>query len=435
MRSRFIVLGLLISLACNASYYDIFHKGDKIVLRDKYSGEILVKSSEAGEVFAHCLDLLKEENGGKLDVGPGDFLIDRPLKVGDNVSITGQGRFSRLVFKGPFEIGLSIKDGLDVELSDILIVCRDQSVSSGIIVDNSGSCVIKDAKIVGFEKYGIVFKNRTFLSKIEGCELAGNEVSNIYFTKLDSSGRLGDYIPNTISNCIIVGGGKGIELDNAFLTNIISNSFTQCLDHAIHIHTESNAILVNGNHTFQIDGHSLFIEDYAYEMSISGNMFSWQSGSALVVRKSCWGSISGNVFIDSGFSPDVDNFTTHFKDYEGQYQLRDAVVLDDVTGYTVNGNTIYNWQVCPQLRNGILEDSLSYKNIISNNTINYFKNKAVDSMGKNTIVRDNSSEGDVPYHWLPSKIKKENVTFDLKPGQHHIQSWLRKSAKEYAEKY
>ncbi len=425
---------ILISTAMNASVYEIYKSGGEVVLRDKYSNRTLKESSRAGDVLQYGLELLGGNNGGKLDIGPGEFLVDRMLTVGDNISLTGQGRFTKLVFSGAFEMAVSVKDRMDVEISDLIILCRDQSVASGIVVDNSGSCVVSDAKIIGFSKYGVVFKNNTFVSRIEKCELAGNQVANVYFEMLDRHGRLGDFIPNTISNCMFVGGGKGIEMNNAVVTTIVSNTFTQCLDHAMHIHTHSNAAAINGNHTFQIDGHSLLIEDFAYEMSISGNMFSWHSGSALVVRNSCWGSVTGNLFIDNGFSPDAYNFTKVFKEYEGEYELRDAVILEDVTGYTVNGNTIYNWQVAPPLRNGIVEDSLSYRNIISNNIINYFEDQAVDSKGRETIVKDNNSRGDIPYHWFVTQ-DKDSVRFDFDPSRDHIQSWLRNRAKEYVEKY
>jgi hypothetical protein len=381
------------------------------------------------------MDLLKNTNGGRLEVGPGEFLIDRSLDVGDNVLISGQGRFSKLVFAGDYEIALSVKDALDVEICEILIVCRDQSVSSGIVVSNSGSCLVRDSKIVGFKKYGVVLANNTFLSRIESCEVAGNKVSNIYFMKLDSLGRMGNYIPNTVSNCMLVGGGKGIEFMTSTVANIQNNSFTQCQDHAIHLHSQSNAVLITGNHTFQIDGHSLLVEGFSHELNVTGNTFSWSTGSSVVVKQSCWGTIAGNVFIDNGFSPDVQNLTTVYKKYEGQYEPQDAVILEDVTGYTVSSNTIYNWQVSPQLRNGIVEDSLSYRNIISNNTINWYKNKAVDSKGKGTIVKDNNSRADVPYHWMPSKADKDNVRFELKPETHRIQSWIRQQVIDYVEKY
>jgi hypothetical protein len=253
--------------------------------------------------------------------------------------------------------------------------------------------------------------------------------------KLDSLGRLGNYIPNTIANCMIVGGGKGIEFRTSTVVNILNNSFTQCVGHAIHLHSQSNAVLITGNHTFQIDGHSLLVEGYSHELNATGNTFSWSTGSSVVVKNSAWGVISGNVLIDNGFSPDVQNLTTVYKEYEGQYESNDAVILEDVTGYTVSNNTIYNWQVSPQLRNGIVEDSMSYRNVISNNTINWYENKAVDSRGTGTIITDNASRADVPYHWLPSRKEKDAFKYEFKPGEFKIQSWIRQQVIDYVEKY
>ena len=83
-------------------------------------------------------------------------------------------------------------------------------------------------------------------------------------------------------------------------------------------------------------------------------------------------------------------------------------MLNNVIGYHVGGNSIYNWGVVPRMKYGIEEDSLSYNNIIKDNCINYFDLEAVRSMGKGTIVKDNISEGEIPYTRLKRLTDKDN---------------------------
>jgi hypothetical protein len=61
----------------------------------------------------------------------------------------------------------------------------------------------------------------------------------------------------------------------------------------------------------------------------------------------------------------------------------------DVHGFHVGGNTIFNWDAVPKMRNGVSEDADSRYNIIANNNINYFTEEAVISQGIGTEVHGN----------------------------------------------
>jgi hypothetical protein len=434
MRTNMFLLAIIISMACHASVYEIYRDAENVILREKYTNKILKESTYESELFEYCLDLMGSEKGGRLDIGAGEFRIDRSLVAGNNITLSGQGKFTKLIFTGGLnnEAGVLIKDVLDVEICDLMIISRNQRVLSGIVVDNSGSCHIRNSKIIGFSEHGVVFRNNTFLSKVEGCEVGGNSVSNIYLEQLAKKGMYGDFLPNTISGNTIVGGGKGIETKRAIVANIIGCTVYQTNDVGIHLHSISNSILVSGCRTFQITGHALLVED-SDELNVSSNIFCWHTGSGIVVRNSAWGTISANEFIDNGsYNPNVLNNTITYEEVAEPYELKDGVVLNNVSGYSVGNNTIFNWGVCPKMSNGIVEDALSYNNIISNNNINYFEKKAVDAKGQNSIVKDNIHRASIPYTQLKHE-KDKNI--DKVSNIMIIQSFDRDMIKDYLKNH
>lgn len=89
------------------------------------------------------------------------------------------------------------------------------------------------------------------------------------------------------------------------------------------------------------------------------------------------------------------------------YEGKVAILMKNVTGFHVGGNAIFNWGVCPKMKYGIEEDSLSHNNNISNNNINYYAVKGVKSSGTGSIITDNISEGEIPYTRLKKDVDKQ----------------------------
>ena len=79
-----------------------------------------------------------------------------------------------------------------------------------------------------------------------------------------------------------------------------------------------------------------------------------------------------------------------------------GIHMVDTHGYTVSGNSIFNWQVCPSMRYGVYEDAASRKNVITGNNINLYSDDSVLSLGQGTIARDNVGEADTTHFWAQS---------------------------------
>jgi len=143
------------------------------------------------------------------------------------------------------------------------------------------------------------------------------------------------------------------------------------------------------------------------ELNISSNIFCWHTGSGIVVRNAAWGTVSANEFIDNGsYNPGGKNNEILFKDLDEPIELIDGMVFENVSGYTINSNTVFNWNVCPKMKNGLVEDAKSYNNNISNNTLNFYAEEAVVSNGVGTVVAGNVGRADIPYTNIVWKDKK-----------------------------
>ncbi|MFW5879586.1 MAG: right-handed parallel beta-helix repeat-containing protein [bacterium] len=418
---KFHIIFLMLSLmafSTNAfSSYVIYIKNNTGICQKEHSGEIIKQDENPGKLIHYCLDQLKERNGGKLTIAAGSYKIDQSLLIGENIQINGDGNATKLIFSGSKkgEGGLIIKDADGIKIFNISVLNEEGNVDAGIIVDNSGSCNIKDVKVIGFEKYGIWLRNNTFLSTIDGCTVAGNLVSNIFLDSLAKDGRFGDFIPNTVTNSMIFGGGKGIETRRAIVANIIGCSIYQTKDIGIHLHSTSNSVLVSGCRTFQISNHAVLIED-THELNVSGNIFCWHTGHGIIVRNASWGTISGNEFIDNGsYNPGVKNNSLTFQEVNmDDYELKNGILLQNVIGYHVGGNAIFNWPVCPKMKYGIEEDEYSINNTISGNNINYYELEPVKSNGKGTVVENNRGLGEIPYVSLQRREDRTLIDFTPK---------------------
>jgi len=400
---------LLVSFMINTGFASsslmVYTENGQTICRDYFNRREIFSSKDVTSVILFALDQTNKNGSGSIHLAAGVYEIDQPLIVSKNTRVHGEGIATKLKFGSSqsMEGGIIVEKADGVTISDLSVLPMDGGqIDAGIIVDNSGVCTINNVYAIGFRKFGIWLRNRTFLSRIDGCTVAGNNMANIYLDGLSKDGRYGNFIPNQITNCMIFGGGKGIEARNALVTHIIGCMIHQTNDIAIHLHSISNSILISGCRTFQISNDAVVVEG-TDELNVSGNIFSWHEGHGLVVENSAWGNISGNEFTDTGsFNPEVKDQTLTIEELPDGFEGKDAILLKNVTGYHVGGNTIFNWGVCPKMKYGIEEDSLSHNNIISNNNINYFEMGGVKSSGSGTLTTNNLSEGEIPY----TRIKK-----------------------------
>jgi hypothetical protein len=110
-----------------------------------------------------------------------------------------------------------------------------------------------------------------------------------------------------------------------------------------------------------------------------------------------WAAINANNVIDCGT-----------RDRESKSRI--GIILNNQTkGVQVTGNTIFNWGDQPILLKGIQEDSTCLKNLFANNNINYYKEEAIDSRGKESVVSSNLVEKNFSYQ---SQGKKQYPDFE-----------------------
>ena len=96
------------------------------------------------------------------------------------------------------------------------------------------------------------------------------------------------------------------------------------------------------------------------------------------------------------------------------YELKNGILLQNVIGYHVGGNAIFNWPVCPKMKYGIEEDEYSINNTICGNNINYYELEPVKSNGEGTVVENNRGLGEIPYVSLQRREDRTLTNFTPK---------------------
>ena len=374
------------------------------------SREILHAADSAAPVIQHAVDQF-EGRGGQVLLENGDFTLDSPIQLPDNITLKGVGRGTRIIANTGAAIVCEGVNG--VAITDMRIVAGPDGIANtGIILDYCGNCSVRDLICVGFAEHGIVIKNHCFLCEIRGCSLAGNGKANISLDNnkciVDETGtwqftRAGFCAPNLLSNCTIFGGGKGIELDGTTVANIVACTVYQTHDIGFHIHNTSNSVLISGCRTFQITGPAVVVED-SHEFNLSSNIFCWHTEHGIITNNARWGTIVGNEIIDTGSwnseLPVVNATSSELLSED--FEPFNGINMIKTHGYAVTGNSIFNWQICPPMKYGIYEDEASRKNVITGNNINLFSEDSVLTLGEETVDKDNVGEASSPHFWAAS---------------------------------
>jgi len=381
-------------------------KQDLLIMQDsndylvmtEITHEELVSTDDCHIAFQKAVEALDE--GGTINLGRGTFKLNRPVKLADRIWLRGKGRETRLLVTAENEMGVGILcENLDgVILSDLAVLAElPQTGRAGVILDACGDCQVRHVFAGGFSGYGIWIRNSSFLCTIESCSLAGNGTSHIFMDTL-TKGRAGEFIPNLVSDCMIYGGGKGIECNNAIVANIVGCCVFQTRDTGFHLHTQSNSVVINGCRTFQVGKYAVLVED-TDEFNLTGNIFCWHVEDGVVIRNANWGTLCGNEVIDTGsYNSGVEDFTARWDTLPEHLPPYSAIRLHDARGYTVSGNSIFNWGVAPPMEYGIYEDAECYNNTISANNINYYDKKDVESLGLCSTINNNVSSKQRPHH-------------------------------------
>ena len=372
--------------------FRIVTDGDHYYVFGTIDSKQLFKSTHAQEAIQFAIDQHGSQ-GGQVVISKGEFPLDESIQLKDRIHLLGSGRATRLVVteSNSSGIGVVCNQVNGIIISNISFTAGDNSEAKiGILIDDCGDSKVLNVFCVGFAEYGISMRNNSFLNEIRGCHLAGNKKANLHCEKL-AKGRFGDFLPNLVTNCIIYGGGKGIELNRVIVMNIVACMIYQTGEPAFHLHSVSNSVLISGCRTFQITGPAVLVED-SDEFNCSSNVFCWHTEQGILLKNVRWGTITGNEIIDSGsYNSGEKDRETPLEELPEDFPLYDGIEMHNTHGYHVGGNTIFNWKVAPKIRIGIFEDSLSSKNVIANNNINYFADADVVSQGKETIVSDNVS--------------------------------------------
>ncbi len=345
-------------------------------------------SPRAADAIQWAIDACS--GGGEVRLARGEYPLDRALRLAPDARLAGGGRGSQLLIDRDGDdaicvVGERIKGA---EVVDLAIIDTAGRATAGVCLTSCGDCKVRDLYVQGFGHYGIWLREHTFLSEIRGCSVAGCREVGIRLSML-REGAFGDYVPNLVTNCIVYGGGRGIECEDAIVVNLVANCVYQASGPAFHIHSRSNSVLISGCRTFQITGVAVLV-DGAHEFNCSSNIFCWHTEEGIIIRDAHWGAIVGNEVIDSGsYNHGEPNHTKPFAALEHMPPAYDAIRLENSKGYNVTGNTIFNWDVAPPIDVGVREDDRCTDNTIVANNVNYYGGDELVSRGHRSLAAHN----------------------------------------------
>ena len=390
---------------------DVYQQGGLYKVRGRIDGRELKSASTADAAIQFAVDQLGE-GGGEVLLQCSTFRMGKQVNLSSRVTLRGSGAGTVLWIEESHDTGVALmaREADAVTVSDLAIkAARDtRAANAGVVIDNSGACAVRNILCVGLREHGIWLRNNAFLCEVSGCQLAGTGKSGIFLEMLYRAGRGGDYVPNLVSNCIVYGGGIGIEASRAIVANIVGCEVFQSGGYGFCVRNTSNSVLISGCRTFQTGSDAVMV-DTSDEINITGNVFCWHTGHGIVLKKVTWGTVTGNEVIDTGSAN---------QDLEGlklpaDFPYKNGIYLHSGTrGVSVTGNTIFNWPVAPAMDHGILEDETCEKNVLSANNLNFCR-ADVSSRGTGSQVANNVSYLPEPFRQRKPSVRLQTFNTAL----------------------
>lgn len=390
---------------------DVYQQGELYRVRGRIDGREMKSARTADAALQFAVDRLGK-SGGEVLLQCGTFRLTKQVNLSSRVSLRGSGAGTALWIEESHDTGIALmaNQADAVTVSDLAIkAARDtKTAKAGVVIDNSGACSVRGVLCVGLREHGIWLRNNAFLCEVSGCQLAGTGKSGIFLEMLYRAGRGGDYVPNLVSNCIVYGGGIGIETSRAIVANIVGCEVFQSGGHGFCVRNTSNSVLISGCRTFQIGSDAVMV-DTSDEINITGNVFCWHTGHGIVLKKVTWGTVTGNEVIDTGsLNENLEGFKL-----PPDFPYKNGIYLHSGTrGVSITGNTIFNWPVAPTMAHGILEDESCGKNVLSSNNLNFCKTD-VSSRGKESQAANNVSYLPEPFRQRRPAVRLQTFNTGL----------------------
>jgi hypothetical protein len=248
--------------------------GETCIARGQVDG-VAVGQGSADAALAAAVQHVAAAGGGEVMLQPGRYVLQQPLELADRVVLRGSGRGTRLVVASQAEdaIGVLARSVGGVVVRDLAVEpLTPQSAFAGVVLDDCGDCQVLDVYARHFAGHGIVVRNNSFLCEVRGCKLADNSRSGLLMDHLFEKGRVGDFIPNLVTNCIAYGGGHGFQTIRTIVANFVGCQAFQTRLCGFRIEGVSNSVALTGCRTFKIVGDAVSVEA-SHEFNATGNIF------------------------------------------------------------------------------------------------------------------------------------------------------------------
>jgi hypothetical protein len=369
----------------------VYEKNGVTVALGKITGEELWKHADAATVLQSALSAAGEAGGGEVELQPGVFRLQEPLRLPSRTTLRGSGRGTRLVVDAADGEGVGVlaQGAKGAVVRDLAIHAGAEGTQrAGAVFDDCGDCQMIDVYAQDFAGCGLVVRNNSFLCEVRGCKLANNGEAGLRLEQLADKGRVGDYIPNLVTNCIAYGGGHGFQTIRCIVANFVACQAFQVNRCGFRIEGVSNSVLLSGCRTFKIVGDAVSVEA-SHEFNATGNIFCWHRGRGIVLRDVSWACISGNEIIDSG------------SEMTGGDAAIGVLLAGKTEAVQITGNTIFNWGGQGLMTYGVREEATCRNNAIVANNFNWWDRADIFAEGENTRVENNTGRQSPAYHGSP----------------------------------
>jgi hypothetical protein len=378
------------------------------VVQTAHSARVLGRHAQASDALEQALGLIPTE-GGTIELASGRYALARPLQLRPLVVIRGRGTATVLQAAPGFS-GKALIRGERCHRASLidltLLGGTADSPGTGVSVIATGELRLVGVTAARFSATGFYLGGSCFMAHLDRCVAAFCGQHGFRLHKLER-GEFGDFLPSLLTSCYAYGGGVGFQLDHALVINLVGCVAFQTSGAGFWLTRESNSVAITGCRTFQVSGDA-FRCDAAHELNVTGNIFCWHTGSGLVIRGCRWGVISGNNIIDNGsWNSGTADVSTPFSELPKDFENQNGITLEDVRGFSVTGNAIFNWPVCPPMKHGVYEDARCADNIIAANNVNLHEAAAalvngIDSTQVANLGRARPSHIQVSDHYFGS---------------------------------